>query len=322
MRAVVYDRYGPPEVLRLEDVPRPEPADGEVLVRVRATTVTQTDCHMRRARPLLWRLMLGLRRPKRRILGQELAGEVAEAGAAVTRFQVGDRVFGMRSGAHAEYVCVREAGILAHMPAGATFEEAAAVCDGFHQGLTALRAAGVHEGQRILVYGASGSCGTACVQLARHYGAHVTAVCDTTAVDLVRSLGADEVIDYTKEDFARRGPVFDAVIDAVGKRRSFLRNRRSLRPGGVFVPTDGLHNLALAPLTSRLGSRRMRFHVHMGRWSQDDLLLLRELIESGRYRAVIDRTFPLEDAVEANRYVDSWRKIGNVVLAVGGAGTA
>lgn len=315
MRAVVHDRYGPPEVLRIEDVPRPEPAEGEVLVRVHATTVTQTDCHMRRARPILWRLMLGLRRPRRRTLGLELAGEVAAAGPGVSGFSAGDRVFGIAYGAHADYVCAQTRR-LAHVPDGMTFEQAAAVCDGFHQGLTCLRAAGVHEGQLILVYGASGSCGTACVQLARHFGAHVTAVCNGKNVELVRSLGADEVIDYEREDFAKRGAVYDAVIDAVGKRRSFLRNRRSLRPGGVFVPTDGLHNLVLAPFTSRVGRKRMRFLT--GTWTKEELLFLRELLESGGYRAVIDRTYPLDQVVEATRYVESWQKTGNVVITVNG----
>jgi NADPH:quinone reductase-like Zn-dependent oxidoreductase len=317
MKAVVYDRYGPPEVLRLADVPKPVPKEDEVLVRVHATTVSQTDCHMRRARPFVWRFMLGLRRPKQQILGQELAGEVAAVGAAVTDFRVGDRVFGMRSGAHAEYVCVRQTRILAHMPAGMSFEDAAAVYDGAYQGMLALRAAGVHEGQKILVYGASGSCGTACVQLARYHGAHVTAVCDTRNIELMRSLGADEVIDYTLEDFARNGETYDVIIDAVGKRRSFLRNRTSLKPGGVFVPTDGLLNIALVPLTSRFGKKRMRYHY--ARWSREDLLLLKELIEQRHYRAVVDRVYPLEEAVAAHRYVDSWQKTGNVVLIVNGA---
>ena len=314
MRAVVHDRYGPPEVLRIEDVPKPAPKEDELLVRVHATTVTQTDCHMRRARPFVWRFMLGLRRPKRRTLGIELSGVVDAVGSAVTEFVVGDQVFGLANGSHAEYVCAKPARI-AHVPTSLPLDEAAGVCDGFHQGLTCLRAAGVHEGQRILVYGASGSCGTACVQLARHYGAHVTAVCSTKDLELVRSLGADEVIDYTKEDFTKRGETYEVVIDAVGKRRSFLRNRRLLEPSGVFIPTDGPLNLLVAPLT-RLGKRRMRFHV--GKWTQDDLLFLKELIEVSHYRAVIDRTYPLEQMVEAMRYVDSWQKTGNVVITVNG----
>lgn len=314
MKAVVHDRYGPPEVLRIEEVERSVPEADEVLVHVHATTVTQTDCHMRRARPFIWRFMLGLRRPKRRILGSELAGEVEAVGAAVTGFEVGDRVFGMRSGAHAEYVCVRETGFLARMPAGMTFEEAAAVCDGANQGLAHLRHAKVGEGTRLLVYGASGSCGTAAVQLGKHYfGAHVTAVCNTKNVELVRSLGADEVIDYTKEDFTKSGETYDVVLDAVGKH-SFFRSRRALSPGGCYAATDRLYNLPLALVTSR-GTRKVVFSTEF-RPGRESILLLAELIETGRYRPVVDRVYALEDVVEATRYVDSWQKTGNVVLTV------
>lgn len=314
MKAVVHERYGPPEVLRLEDVERPVPKDDEVLVRVHATTVTQTDCHMRRARPFIWRFMLGLRRPKRRILGLELAGEVEAVGAAVTGFEVGDRVFGMRSGAHAEYVCVRENGFLARMPAGMTFEEASAVCDGANQGLAHLRHAKVGKGTRLLVYGASGSCGTAAVQLGKHYfGAHVTAVCNTKNVELVRSLGADEVVDYLQEDFTTNGETYDVVLDAVGKH-SFFRSRRALSPGGRYAATDRLYNVPLALLTSR-SKRQVVFSTEF-QPRRENLLLLSELIEDGRYRPVVDRTYPLEEVVEATRYVETWQKTGNVVLTV------
>ena len=316
MRAVVHDRYGPPEVLRLEEVDPPVPADDEVLVRVRATTVNRTDSHMRRASPFIWRFMLGLRRPKRRILGLEFAGEVEAVGAAVTEFRVGDRVFGMRSGSHAEYVCVREAGMIAHIPGGLSFEEAAAVCDGATQALAPLERAGVGEGTRLVVYGASGSCGTAAVQLAkRHLGAHVTAVCNTKNVELVRSLGADEVVDYLQEDFTRNGETYDVVLDAVGKH-SFRRARRSLKPGGLFLATDGLHNLPLAYLTSWVGDRKVVFAI--ARPTKQDVLLLRGLVEAGTYRPVIDSVHPLEEAVEAHRYVDTQQKTGNVVLTVNG----
>jgi NADPH:quinone reductase-like Zn-dependent oxidoreductase len=314
MKAVVHDRYGPPEVLRLEEVERPVPKDDEVLVRVRATTVNQTDCHMRRAKPFIWRLMLGLRRPRRRILGSELAGEVNAVGGAVTGFEVGDRVFGMRAGAHAEYVCVRETGFLAPVPAGMTFEEAAAVCDGANQALAHLRRGGVGKDTRLLVYGASGSCGTAAVQLAKHFGAHVTAVCNTKNVELVRSLGADEVIDYLQEDFTKRGETYDVVLDAVGKH-SFFRSRRALEPGGLYVATDRLYNFPLAFLTSR-SKKKVVFKVE--RPARENILLLKELIEAEKYRPVVDRTYPLEDVVEATRYVESWQKAGNVVLKVGG----
>jgi NADPH:quinone reductase-like Zn-dependent oxidoreductase len=315
MRAAVHDRYGPPEVLRVEDVERPVPKDDEVLVRVHATTVTRTDCHMRAARPFVWRFMLGLRRPKRRILGVEFAGEIEAVGSAVTQFEVGDRVFGARWSTHAEYVCVRETGVLAHIPTGMTFEEAAAVTDGFHQGLGPLRRAHVGEGTRLVVYGASGSCGTAAVQLAKHhFGAHVTAVCNTKNVELVRSLGADEVLDYTRrEDFTKRGETYDVVLDAVGKH-SLWRSRKALKPRGLFLATDRLYNFPLAFLTSLLGKRKVVFTVE--RPTREDQLLLAELLEAGTYRPVIDRTYPLEDAVEATKYVETFQKTGNVVLTV------
>jgi NADPH:quinone reductase-like Zn-dependent oxidoreductase len=317
MRAVVHDRYGPPEVLHLEDVERPEPEDDEVLVRIHATSVTRTDCHMRAARPFIWRFMLGLRRPRRRILGVEFAGEVEAVGSTATRFQVGDRVFGARNGTHAEYVCVREDGVLSHMPAGMTFEEAAAITDGFHQGLAPLRRANVGEDTRLVVYGASGSCGTAAVQLAKHhFGAHVTAVCNTKNVELVRSLGADEVFDYTREDFTKLGRRYDVVLDAVGKH-SLLRSRRALEPRGLFLATDRLYNFPLALLTSRLGKRKVLFTVEPP--TREDQLLLAELLRAGRYRPVIDRAYPLEDVVEATRYVETFQKTGNVVLTLNGA---
>jgi NADPH:quinone reductase-like Zn-dependent oxidoreductase len=316
VKAVVHERYGPPEVLRIADVPRPVPADDEVLVRVHATSVTQTDCHMRRARPLFWRFMLGLRRPRRKILGLEFAGVVEEVGSRVTTFAVGDRVFGMRNGSHAEYVCVREAGLVARMPDGMAFEQAAGVCDGMHQGMNALRAGRVAAGTRLLVYGASGSLGTAAVQLARDLGAHVTAVCSAKSVELVRSLGADEVLDYEREDFTENGQTYDVVLDAVGKH-AFLRCRSSIVPGGVFVATDRLVNLPLSFLTRWFGDRRVAFDF--ARYSRENVLLLRGLLEAGKYRPVIDRTYPLEDVVEAARYVESWQKTGNVVLTLNGA---
>lgn len=308
------DRYGPPETLRVDDVERPVPKADEVLVRVHASTVSQTDCHARRAKPFPWRLLRGLRRPKWR-LGLELAGVVETAGAAVTQFAPGDRVFGVRQGANAEYVRVRETGVLALMPDGMPFEEAAAVPDGFTQGLAALRRAKVGEGTRLLVYGASGSCGTAAVQIGRHLGAHVTAVCNTKHVDLVRSLGADAVIDYLREDFTQSGETYDVILDAVGKL-SFRRTARSLRPGGIWVATDGLGNMAYGLWAGLFGNRKLVAPI--GKHNREDLLLLKRLIEAGAYRAVIDRVYPLEQIVEAHRYVDSWQKAGNVVLTVGG----
>lgn len=315
MRAVAQDRYGPPETLRVEEVERPVPQADEVLVRVHATTVTQSDCHARRAKPWPWRLLRGLRRPKWR-LGLELAGVVEAAGSDVTAFAPGDRVFGIRRGANAEYVCVRETGVLAHMPDGATFEEAAAVCDGAAQGLAALRRAHVGVGTRLLVYGASGSCGTAAVQIGKHLGAHVTAVCNTKNVDVVRSLGADDVIDYLQDDFTRRGATYDVLVDAVGKL-SFPLTRRTLRPGGIWVATDGLRNVLYGLWAAWFGDRKLVFA--RSRYDRADVVLLKGWIEAGAYRAVIDRVYPLAEIVEAHRFVDTWEKTGNVVLAIDAA---
>jgi NADPH:quinone reductase-like Zn-dependent oxidoreductase len=316
MRAVVYDRYGPPEVLHLEEVERPVPSDDEVLIKVRATTVTRTDLGLRSAHPFITRFVMGLRRPKRRILGVELSGEIEAVGLAVTEFKVGDQVFGASGlGAHAEFVRLRQGAPLAHKPATMTFDEAAAVTDGATLALACLRQAGPCVGRSILVYGASGSVGTAAVQLAKVFGANVTAVCSTRHGELVRSLGADEVIDYTKEDFTRSGRTYDVILDAFGKL-SFRRTRRSLKPGGTFLATDGLHNLPLALLTRWIGDKRLVFGIT--RYSRKDVLFLKELIEAGRYRAVIDRRYPLEDVVDATRYVETGKKTGNVVLTVGG----
>jgi NADPH:quinone reductase-like Zn-dependent oxidoreductase len=318
MRAVVHDRYGPPEVLHLEDVERPVPGEDEILVRVHVTTVNRTDCHRRGADPFLWRLMLGLRRPRSRVLGMEFAGVVEAVGSAVDDFAVGDEVFGLKAfGAHAEALSIAAGKLVAHKPANVTFEQAAAVPDGAVNALTCLRRAGVGPGMHVLVYGASGSIGTAAVQLAKRMGARVTAVCNTKNVELVRSLGADEVLDYTRgDDFTKNRQEYDVVVDAVGKH-SFMRSRRALKKGGRYIATDGLRNLVFAPV-SRLGSRRVALPIARAR--RDDILFLKQLIEAGEYRPVIDRSYPLEEAVEASRYVETQQKTGNVVLTVNGAG--
>ena len=323
MRAVVFDTYGAPEVLRLEEVERPVPKADEVRVKIHATTVTRSDCAVRAGKPFISRFFTGLRRPKQRILGTELAGEVEAVGAAVHEFGVGDHVFGttstFRFGTHAEFICMQESAPLAHKPAGMSFEEAAAVCDGVILALMGLRASGLRKGQKIVIYGASGSIGTAGVQLARYFEADVTAVCNTKNLELVRSLGADRVIDYTQEDFTKNGETYDVIFDAVGKH-SFRRCRDSLKQGGIYVATDGLRNLILALWTPRFGGKKVMFPIPP-RYTKKDVLFLKELIETGRYRAVIDRRYPLEAVVEATTYVETKQKTGNVVLTINGSRT-
>jgi NADPH:quinone reductase-like Zn-dependent oxidoreductase len=318
MRAAVHDRYGPAEVQRIEEVARPVPKDDEVLVRIHAATVTRTDTGVRSAKPMLIRLFFGLRRPKQRILGTELAGEIEAVGSAVTKFAVGDRVFGstssFQSGAHAEYIAMKETAPLAHMPVSMTFEEAAAVTDGAILALMCLEAGHIHKGQKMLIYGASGAIGTAGVQLAKYFEADVTAVCNTKNVELVRSLGADRVIDYTQEDFTNNGETYDVIFDAVGKH-SFMKSKGSLKPGGVYVATDGFRNFFLALWTSRIGDRKTIFPIPP-HYTQKNVEFLKKLIEAGKFRAVIDRSYPLEEVVEATRYVETQQKTGNVVLTI------
>lgn len=318
MRAVVHERYGPPEVLRVADVARPVPKENEVLVRVHASTVTRGDAMgVRSAEYRFTRLFTGIRRPRRTNSGSEFAGLVEEVGAAVTELGVGDEVFGIEGGSNAEYVAVRESGVIARKPTGLTYEEAAAVPDGSLLALTCLRPASPLRGKSVLVYGAAGSIGTAAVQLlARHFEADVTAVCDTRDVELVRSLGARHVLDRLREDFTKSGPTYDVIFDAVGKH-SFRRCRRSLKPGGIFITVDlgfMYHVPLLALLTRLVGSRRAKLGI--GRYRKEDLLLVKELVDAGRYRPVVDRTYALDDVVEATRYVETGQKTGNVVLRV------
>jgi NADPH:quinone reductase-like Zn-dependent oxidoreductase len=325
MKASVYTRYGPPDVvLHLVEVAKPVPKDDEVLIRLRATTVNRTDTAFLRARPFINRFFTGLFRPRATILGSELAGEVEAVGDLVRSFKPGDQVFGLavfgltklHLGAHAEYVCLPEAAPIAQKPSTSDFEQAAAVPDGAMQAMGFIRKAGLRAGQRVLVYGASGSIGTAAVQLAKHYGAEVTAVCDTRNLELVRSLGADAVIDYTTEDFTRQGPTYDAVFDVVGKS-SFGRCRTVLKQGGVFLSSDfGFlwQNTLLALWPRAIGGVRVKFPTPNA--SKKDVILLKELVEAGEYRAVIDRRYPLDEIVAAYRYVETGQKTGNVVITI------
>jgi len=308
----------------MEEVERPAPGDDELLVGVRAATVNRLDCHTREANRSnglvisgVSRLVSGIGRPRRRILGTEFAGEVAAAGPAVTRFRAGDRVFGntgLGFGCHAEFTCVRPTARVAQMPAGVGFEEAAAATDGALNALWCLRLAGPLKGRRVLVYGASGAIGTAAVQLAKVFGAEVTAVCGPAGVEVVRAIGADRVVDYTRQDFTSDHERYFSVFDAVGKE-TFAHCRDLIEPGGTYLATDGFRNLLLGLWTSRFGDRKVMFKLPP-RYTQEDVALIKELMEAGSYRPVIDRIYPIGDVVEAARYVETQQKIGNVVLAV------
>jgi len=325
VRAAVYERYGPPEVLHIADVPRPRPNNDEILVMVRYSTVNRLDCHTREANrsngvavSLLSRAVSGIPRPRQPILGTEFAGTVAAVGPAVIGFRVGDTVFGntgLRFRCHAEYMCVSEQARVGTMPAGGSFDEFAAVTDGAFNALWCLRQADIRKGSRVLVYGASGAIGTAGVQMAAHFGADVTAVCGPNALDLVESLGASHVIDYTRDDFTHNGETYNVIFDAVGKH-SFKRCKASLEHGGCFLATDGFRNVLLA--LKRFGDKRVRMALPP-RYPRTDVVFLRELMEAGEYRAVIDRQYPLDDVVEAARYVETQQKVGNVVLRIADA---
>jgi NADPH:quinone reductase-like Zn-dependent oxidoreductase len=319
MRAAVRTRYGPPDVVRVVEVEKPAAKDHEVLVRVHATTVNRTDCGVRAAKPFIYRFFLGLRRPRLTVLGNEFAGQVEAVGAGVTSFKVGDRVFGFSGtwfGAHAEYLTMPEDGMLATMPADLSYEQAAPSTEGSLYALSALRTAKLQRGQSVLLNGATGAIGSAAVQLLREMGAEVTAVCGTEHVELVRGLGADRVIDYTAEDFTRDAQRYDVVLDAVGKS-SFGRCRRLLKSGGLYLSTD-LGPLSLNPVlalaTPLFGGRRVRFAIP--RQDQGTVAYVKERIESGTFRPITDRRYRLDQIVEAYRYVETGRKVGNVVISV------
>jgi NADPH:quinone reductase-like Zn-dependent oxidoreductase len=320
MKAAVRTRYGPPEVVRIADVDTPAVGDHEVLVRVHVTTVNRTDCGFRSGKPFIVRFFSGLSKPKVTVLGSEFAGVVEAVGRSVASFEVGDNVFGFsewRWGAHAEYLSLAEDGSLATMPANMTYEEVAPSTEGSHYALSFIRKAKIRSGQDVLVNGATGAIGSAAVQLLKHLGAVVTAVCDTEHVELVRGLGADRVIDYTAEDFTKDEQTYDVVLDAVGKS-SFGRCKRLLKPGGLYLSSDFgplSQNPMLALVTPLFRGKKVMFPIPP-KLDQPTVMHLKEMIDSGAFRPVIDRRYPLDQIVEAYRYVETGRKIGNVLVSV------
>jgi NADPH:quinone reductase-like Zn-dependent oxidoreductase len=326
MKAAVFNRYGPPEVLEIADVQKPSAGDGDVLVRVYATTVCAADWRMRKADPVFVRFMLGLWRPKKfHVLGMEFSGIVESVGKAVTAFHAGDEVFGLSGrtfGAHAEYVCV-PADHVAMKPVNMTFDEAAAVAFGGMSALYFLKKAGIQAGQAVLVYGASGSVGVFAAQLAKHFGARVTAVCSTANLDMVKSLGADAVVDYTREDFSSAGRIYDLVFDAVGKA-GVSRSLRALRRGGTYVsiaPSGGALSMLTGTIktlwASATGAAKIISPFPTG--MKMDLPFLKNLIETGALRTVIDRRYPLSEIAEAHRLAEGGHKKGHVVVRVNAA---
>lgn len=317
MKASVYAKYGSADVLKLTDVDKPEPGDHEVLIRIYATTVSSADCRLRKADPFAVRFFNGLARPKRiNILGNEFAGEIEATGKNVEQFRKGDQVFGQAGltlGANAEYICLSEDGALAIKPANLTYEEAASIPFGGSTSLHFLKKGGIQSGQKVLIYGASGSLGAAAVQLARYFGAEITGVCSTGNLKLVKSLGADKVIDYTMEDFTKNGETYDMIYDTVGKS-PFSGCVKALTKKGVYL--RAVH-MSLSPMVrgvwiSLTSGRKVIGGIAEER--KENLVFLRELCEAGKLKPVIDKQYPLEQITEAHRYVDTGRKKGNVVL--------
>lgn len=322
MKAIVYERYGPPEVLQFKEVVKPTPKDHEVLIRTYATTVTSGDYRVRSLNVptgfgLIMRLVFGVTRPKQPILGSELSGVVESVGKDVRKFKAGDQVFAFSDtamGCYAEYKCMPEDGALAIKPANLTYEEAAALSFGGTTALDFLRRGKLQSGGKVLINGASGGVGTAAVQLARYFGADVTGVCSTANLELVRSLGANHVIDYTEEDFTQNGETYDVIVDSAGTA-PFSRSKTSLKERGrLLMVLGGLPDMLRIPWVSMTSNKKVIAGPASGR--AEDLRFLAELAEAGQYKPVIDRCYPFEQIIEAHRYVDTGRKKGNVVITL------
>ncbi|MHC4536375.1 MAG: NAD(P)-dependent alcohol dehydrogenase [Planctomycetota bacterium] len=322
MKAIVCTKYGPPDVLQLREVEKPVPGDNEVLIRIHAVAVTTEDPLNRKGKPFIIRLATGLIRPKKPVQGAEFAGEIESVGKDVTLFKEGDQVFGSTGtdfGCYAEYVCIPEKGFLAIKPANMTYTEAAPVCGALAAWNFLIDKASIQSGQKVLINGASGAVGTAAVQLAGYFGAEVTAVCSTANLELVKSLGADKVIDYTKEDFTKTGQTYDIIFDAVSKS-SFSRCKDSLTQNGIYLSTVLRLPILLQMLwTSKIGDKKAKFSATGLRPVPERLTFLKELIkliDAGKIKTVIDKCYPLEQIAEAHRYVEKGHKKGNVVITL------
>ncbi len=319
MKAIIHTQYGPPEVLQLQEIPKPTPKTNEVLIKVHATTVNRTDCGFRSAEYFISRFFSGLFKPNNQTLGNEFAGEIEAVGKEVKSFKPGDKVFGYNDstfGANAQYMVMAEGAAITTMPASITYEEAAPITEGGHYALCDIRAAKITSGQKVLVNGATGAIGSAAVQLINYFGAEVTAVCNTQNVDLVKSLGAHQVIDYTQQDFTKLDTKFDVVFDAVGKS-SFGKCKPLLKKGGIYMSTElgyMSQNPFLALITPLLGGKKVLFPLPT--ISKKDVEFLKELVETKKFTPVIDRYYPLEQVLEATRYVETGQKTGNVVITV------
>lgn len=322
MKAIVYEKYGPPETLHIRELDKPNPRDNEILIKVRAAAVTTVDCIFRRGDQFMARLYTGLTKPKNMILGTEMAGEIEAIGRNVKKFKVGEAVFGSLAnlGAYAEYICVSEDEALSLIPANLSCEDAASISEGTLTALPFLRDTGqIQSGQEILINGASGSVGTAALQLGKHLGAKVTGVCSTANIDHVKSLGADAVIDYTKTDFTQTGQTYDIIFDTIGKS-TFSLCKPALKPNGVYLcPVISSGILFQMAWTSMVGRKKAKFTATGARPAKErakDLQLIKELIENEQLKPVIDRRFPLAQIVEAHRYVERGHKKGNVVITM------
>lgn len=320
MKAAINTKYGPPEVVQLMEIEKPVPKDNEILIKIHATTVNRTDCGFRSAEYFISRFFSGLFKPKNKILGNEFSGTIEKIGKNVSTFTVGDKVFGYNDktfGSHAEYMTLPENAAVTTMPSNVTFEQAAAITEGAHYALCDIRAVKIKKGQNVMIYGATGAIGSSAIQLLKHFETTVTAVCDTKNIELVKSLGPDLVVDYTKEDYTKTGQTYDFIFDAVGKS-SFGKCKPILTEKGIYISTElgkNAENVFLALLTPLTRKKKVLFPIPS--ITKEDVIFLKELVEAGKFKPVLDpKKFTFNQIVEAYKYVESGQKIGNVVISI------